>query len=320
VEHTGEAMDSLNRQAVELVDELLEFAPTLDAHAFELASGTTVIDCGVESVGSVGAGLLCAEIQTAGLAGLSTPLRAVDGVPLPHVQLTTDHPALALLGAQKAGWELSFDAPPFEGLGSGPARALVASESEFRAMGYVDAFDMAVLAVESATLPDDRVATAVAEAADVAPTALFMPAYATASITGSVAAAARAPELALFRLFELGYDITQVLTATGTAPIAPVAGDEQTALARTNDALAYGSSVHLTVARDDPVLEAVASQATAMYGTPFAEIFAAVGWDFYELDPAIFAPAEVTISVLGGPTHHIGGRDQALVAASFDIA
>jgi methenyltetrahydromethanopterin cyclohydrolase len=284
-------MDSLNRQAVELVDELLEFAPTLDAHAFELAGGTTVIDCGVASVGSVGAGLLCAEIQTAGLAGLSTPLRSVDGVPLPHVQLTTDHPALALLGAQKAGWELSFDAPPFEGLGSGPARALVASESEYRAMEYVDAFDMAVLAVESATLPDDRVATAVAEAADVAPTALFMPAYATASITGSVAAAARAPELALFRLFELGYDITQVLTASGTAPIAPVAG-----------------------------LAAVASQATAAYGTPFAEIFASVGWDFYDLDPALFAPAEVTVSVVGGPTHHIGGRDQALVAASFDIA
>ena len=318
--HTGESMDSLNRQAVELVDELLEFAPALDVRAVELAAGTTVIDCGVETVGSIGAGLLCAEIQTAGLAGLSTPLQPVAGVPLPHVQLTTDHPALALLGAQKAGWELSFDNPPFEGLGSGPARALVATESEYRAMEYVDAFDMAVLAVEAATLPDDRVTTAVADAADVAPSALFMPAYATASITGSVAAAARAPELALFRLFELGYDITQVLTATGTAPIAPVAGDEQTALARTNDALAYGSTVHLTVARDDPVLEAVASQATAAYGQPFAEIFASVDWDFYALEPGLFAPAEVTVSVLGGPTYHVGGRDQALVAASFDTA
>ena len=179
---------------------------------------------------------------------------------------------------------------------------------------------MGVRASEPARLPAGRVPSAVAEPPAVAPAALFMPASATASITGSVAAAARAPELALFRLFELGYDITQVLTASGTAPIAPVAGDEQTALARTNDALAYGSSVHLTVARDDPVLEAVASQATAAYGTPFAEIFASVGWDFYDLDPALFAPAEVTVSVVGGPTHHIGGRDQALVAASFDIA
>ena len=90
---------------------------------------------------------------------------AIDGVPIPHVELTTDQPALSLLCSQKASWEVTTD--DFEGLGSGPARALVARENEFRQIGYTDAFDLTALAVETDDEPTESAAEQVAELAEL---------------------------------------------------------------------------------------------------------------------------------------------------------
>jgi methenyltetrahydromethanopterin cyclohydrolase len=310
-------MESPNVMAVELVDEAIDFADELAVDVWELDNGATVIDFGVETVGGVEAGLLLAEIQTAGLATVGSAMGSVDGAPLTHVELQTDHPALGLLCSQKAGWELSVEG--FEGLGSGPARALVAEEEEFARTGFVDEADFAVLAVEADTLPVATVAARVAEMAGVDPAATFLSVFSTASITGSVTLAARAAELATFRLAELGYDPLDVLSATGRAPVAPVAAAEGTAMARTNDALAYGSSVHLTVAEPFDRFDEVASTARETYGRPFAEVFEDVDWDFYEVPREVFAPAKVTVDVLGGATHVVGERDEALVAESFGL-
>jgi methenyltetrahydromethanopterin cyclohydrolase len=239
----------------------------------------------------------------------------VAGAPRTHVELSTDRPALALLGAQKAGWELSVDG--FEGLGSGPARALVAEEDEFDRLGYRDEFDLTALAVESDELPTAAVADHVAERAGVEPSAVFLPAYATGSVAGSVAAAARAAELAAFRLSELGYDPADLISATAEAPLAPVSHDETTAMARTNDAVAYGGRVHLQVAEDFDRFDEVPSTAAEAHGEPFADVFASVDWAFDELDAAVFGPAQVTVDVLDGPTYVEGDRHEELLAASF---
>ncbi|MEF8863564.1 MAG: methenyltetrahydromethanopterin cyclohydrolase, partial [Haloarculaceae archaeon] len=106
-------MESPNVMAVELVDEAIDFADELAVDVWELDNGATVLDFGVETLGGVEAGLLLAEIQTGGLATPQTAMGTVDGAPLTHVELQTDHPALALLCSQKAGWELSVDG--FEG-------------------------------------------------------------------------------------------------------------------------------------------------------------------------------------------------------------
>ena len=310
-------MDSINRMAIELVDEAIDFAEELRVDPHELPSGATVLDFGVDAQGGVEAGLLLAEVQTAGLATVQTRMDEVAGAPTPHVELQTDHPALALLCAQKAGWELAFDDPPFDGLGAGPARALVAEEDEFRELEYADEFDLTVLSVESVDLPDDRVAEHVAEHAGIEPSGVFLPTYATGSTVGSVTAAARAAELALFRLFELGYDVRNVQSAFGTAPLAPETYDESVALARTNDALAYGGEVHLTVTADFDDFDRVPSSAREEYGTPFAEIFAAADWDFYEVPESVFAPAKATVDVVDGPTYMLGETDEELLAESF---
>jgi methenyltetrahydromethanopterin cyclohydrolase len=310
-------MESLNRMATELVDEALDFADELNVAVHQLDSDALVVDFGVSVPGGVEAGLMLAEIQTAGLATVQTRVDEVAGAPLTHVELSTDHPALALLCSQKAGWELAVEG--FEGLGSGPARALVAREDEFARVGYRDDFEFAVLAVESDTLPGEAVVEHVAETAGVAESGVFLPAFRTASLAGSVSMAARAAELAVFRLSELGYDPLDVLSVTGSAPVAPVADDDETAIARTNDALAYGGQAHAVVAEPFDRFDEVASTATDEYGTPFAEIFADADWDFYEVPESVFAPAQVTIDVVGGDTHVVGERNEAQLAESFGL-
>jgi methenyltetrahydromethanopterin cyclohydrolase len=310
-------MESLNRMAVELVDEALDFATELDIDAFELDNGATVLDFGVEVDGGIEAGLLLAEIQTAGLATIQTSFDRVGGAPLAHVELATDQPELALLCAQKAGWEVSADG--YEGLGSGPARALVAEEDLYQRVGYVDSSEFAVLTVEGETLPDEAVAAQVAERAGVDPSGVFLAAFRTASIGGSVTMAARAGELAAFRLVELGYDPTDILSIAASAPVPPVPEAETIAMARGNDALAYGGQVQLLVGESFEQFDEVVSTASASHGQPFADIFAAADWAFDAVDETLFAPAQATIDVVGGPTHVVGECDEALLAEGFGL-
>lgn len=320
-------MESPNRMATELIDEALEFSDELAIDAYELDNGATVLDFGVKATGGIETGLLLAEIQTAGLATLSSSLGEVGNTPRPFVDLSTDHPALALLCSQKAGWEVAVEDGEndtdtdgqYEGLGSGPARALVAEEEEFQQIGYVDAFDFAVLAIESDRLPTEAVADYVAEMCEVSVGSIFLPTFASASIAGSVTMAARVGELATFRAFELGYDPLDILSVSARAPVAPVAGDEETAIARTNDALAYGGQVHLTVESDAELFSELPSTATDEYGTPFTDIFESVDWDLYEVPEGVFAPAQVTVDVVGGPTRTYGQVNEELLMESFGL-
>ncbi len=310
-------MESLNRMAIELVDEALEYAEELAIGAYELENEATVVDFGLDFDGGIEAGLLLTEIQTAGLASPGRELGELGGAPLPYIELSTDQPALSLLCSQKAGWELST--PDFEGLGSGPARALVAEEAEFQQVGYTDIFELTALALETDREPTEAVAKQVADRTNVEPSGVFLLPYRTASIAGSVSSAARVAELATYRLMEVGYDPLSIITAWGRAPVAPVAGDEQTAIARTNDALAYGGTAHLTVREDANLFDSVPSTAAADHGTPFADIFEQYEWSFEEVPADLFAPAKVTVDVLGGPTYVFGETDESLLVDSFGL-
>jgi methenyltetrahydromethanopterin cyclohydrolase len=310
-------MESLNRMSTELVDEAIDFAEELTIDVHSLPNEAMVLDFGVDLPGAVEAGLLLAEIQTAGLATVGSTVEDLAGAPLTHVEVTTDHPALALLCSGKAGWELQTE--EFQGLGSGPARALVAEEDVFRRVGFQDEFDFAVLSIESDQLPDEEVAGIVAERTGVPESSVFLPAFATASITGSVVAAARTTELAVFRLTELGYDPLDVLSVSGSAPLAPVAESEATAMARTNDAVAYGGQVHLVVDQPFDRFDEVVSTASAEYGDPFIDIFESVDWEYDELSVDLFAPAQVTIDVRGGDTYVYGDTDEDVLAESFGL-
>lgn len=308
-------MEPLNRLATELIDEAIDFADELAIDVYALDGDAAVVDFGVDVPGATEAGLLLTEIQTAGLATVQTTVADAGGRPRTHVELSTDHPALALLCAAKGGWELSVGG--FEGLGSGPARALVAEESVYEQTGYREVADFAVLAVETDRLPGEAVAAHVAERTGVAESSVFLPAFAAASLTGSVVAASRASELATMRLTELGYDPQNVLSVTGSAPVPPVAADEAVAMAWATDAVAYGGQVHLVLEEPPAAPAALASTAATEYGLPFVEIFESVDWAYAELDRALFAPAQVTVDVVGGDSYVAGEPDDTALAAAW---
>ena len=310
-------MESLNRMALELVEEAIEFADELSIAVTELDNGATVLDFGHDVAGGIEAGLLLAEIQTAGLATIQNRLGEVAGAPVPHIECTTDRPALALLCAQKAGWELALDG--FDGLASGPGRALLAEEGIFARVGYDDAFDFAVLAVESDAPPREAVAERVADRTGVEPNTVFLPTAPSASLVGSVTAAARAAELATVRLADLGYDPLDVRSVSANAPVAPVANDEATAIGLANDALAYGGRVHLTVNEEFGRFDELASIANDEYGEPFEAILDGVDWTFADLPDGLFAPAQVTVDVQGGSTHAFGEPGEDVLGDAFGL-
>ena len=307
------AMESLNRAAVELVDEAIDFADELGIVVHHLENDAVVLDFGVEAPGGLEAGLLLAEIGTGGLASVDTRLEPVAGGVRPRVELSTDHPALCLFGAQPSMWPL--DEVGFDGRGGGPAQ-LPRGSAEAAGVPYEEDFDLMVLTVEGASLPGAGVARHVAEETGAPTSGVYLVAAPLASLAGSVAMAARAAEVALLRLTHLGVEATAVRSITADAPVAPVAGDERTAVARTNDALAFGGRAHVVAeaAPTDP--SQLVFGATSPDG-PFADIMAAADWDLDAVDRGAFAPAQVTLDVLGGDTHLVGGVDEDALAASF---
>src|SRR5204863_6387065 len=131
------------------------------------------------------------------------------------------------------------------------------------------------------------------------------------SLAGSLQVVARSLETALHKLDELKFNLQQVVSGMGSAPLPPIAADDLQAIGRTNDAILYGGRVVLWVRADDAQLAEVGpkvpSSASSDHGEPFAAIFERYGHDFYKIDPMLFSPAEVVIHNLqSGRTHRFG--------------
>jgi methenyltetrahydromethanopterin cyclohydrolase len=129
---------------------------------------------------------------------------------------------------------------------------------------------------------------------------------------------ARVLEVALHKAHELHFDLKHIVEGSASAPLPAPSPDGVQAMGRTNDAILYGGRVHLNVRGSDAAAGALAQQLPSRnsrdYGRSFAEIFKAVEYDFYKIDPALFAPAEVWVSNLdSGNTFHAGGADMALL-------
>ncbi len=95
-------------------------------------------------------------------------------------------------------------------------------------------------------------------------------------------------------------------------------------MGRTNDAILFGGSVTLFVdASDDQARQLAATlpaSASRDYGKPFAQIFKDFEFDFYRIDPMLFAPAEVLVcNLASGASVRGGSRDGARLAESFGL-
>lgn len=304
-------MEPLNRTATGFVDEGIDFADELRIDVHHLDNEAVVLDFGVAAAGGLEAGLLLVEIRTGGLATAATRSGTLDGAPRTYVEVSTDHPELALLGSQRAGWRL----PDGGGWASGPGQRL-RPDGAGRSTGPEETFDFAVLAIESESLPDADLAGAIARELEVPTAGTYLPTAPAASLAGATGLAAGAAEVAVHRLDRLGYDPGLARTATGLAPLPPVAPDEATARARGNDAIAYGGRVHLVVEEPVDRGDELPFAATEYAGEPFEALFADVDGDLGALEDA-FAPAAVTIDVLGGESASYGEPDERRLARSW---
>lgn len=311
----------MNEAASEIADSMANQADLLRVRISRLPSGARVIDAGVEAEGGIEAGLALAEICMGGLGNVSFAPLQIGGRSYAGLIVWTDHPAVACMASQYAGWAISVD--KFFAMGSGPLRAHARVERElFEKLGYEEQADEGVLVLETRSLPNDEVAAWVAEKARVQPVQLTFVVAPTASIAGGVQISARIIETGLHKMETLGFDVRRVVSAMGTAPLPPVAKNDLRAIGRTNDCILYGGQARYTIKAPDAELEKLAEQVPASasrdYGTPFYEIFQRYGGDFYKIDPLLFSPAEVWLtSTESGRTFHAGRLNPEVLEASL---
>ena len=236
--------------------------------------------------------------------------------------VTTDHPTVACLYSQYAGWQISVD--KYFAMGSGPMRAAAGSEEVFLRSNYKEKVSEAVGILETATMPDESVFAYLSEKTGVEPSRMALLVAPTASQSGNVQIVARSVETALHKLFELDFDVNRIQSAYGTTPLSPVAADDLTGIGRTNDAILYGGRVTLWVNGDDDSLQEIGpkvpANASECYGQPFLDIFEAAGRDFYAIDRQLFSPAEIVFQNLEtGNVHHFGQVNVDVLQKSFGL-
>lgn len=311
----------LNDRAWTIADEIESRAAELRVSVSRLPSGARVIDAGVSAPGGLGAGLALARLCMGGLGNVSITSLLIGDTPYSGIRVWTDHPAVACMASQYAGWAIKVD--KYFAMASGPLRAQARVETELYAtLGYAERASHGVLVLEGRKLPDDSIAKYVAEKSGLAPSAITFAIAPTASLAGGVQVVARSLETGLHKMETVGFDVTRVVSGIGTAPIPPVAKDDLHAIGRTNDCVLYGGEARFTIDADDAELEDLAHKLPASssgdYGTPFYEIFKRYEGDFYKIDKLLFSPGEVWLtSASSGRTFHGGRLDPGVLRKSL---
>jgi methenyltetrahydromethanopterin cyclohydrolase len=313
---------SLNRHVQPWVERLRGQAAALRVAVQRDASGVCVIDAGIAAPGGVAAGLLIGEICMAGLGQVRW--QAQPQAPWPSwLHVASSQPVLACLASQYAGWSLAASqeetgGKKFFALGSGPARALACKEPLFAELGYRDRASTGVIVIEANRAPPPAVIHKLLRDCALAPEALTIVLTPTTSPAGTTQVVARVLEVALHKAHELKFDLHDIVDGSASAPLPVPSSDGLVAMGRTNDAILYGGCVHLSVRGSDAAARNLALALPAAnargHGRSFAQVFEEAGFDFYKIDPALFAPAEAWVSNLdSGRTWHAGAADLALL-------
>jgi methenyltetrahydromethanopterin cyclohydrolase len=313
---------SVNQHVHAWVERLCVDAGALRVQVGHDAAGVRIVDAGIAAPGSIAAGLLIGEICLGGFGSVGLRSGAADGWPS-WIEVRSSQPVLACLASQYAGWSLAASkeetgGKKFFALGSGPARALACKEPLFAELGYRDRSGHGVLVLEVDRAPPAVVVQKVLRDCGLDAAALTLVLTPTASAAGTTQVVSRVLEVALHKAHELGFALGDIVDGVATAPLPAPSPDGIEAMGRTNDAILYGGRVHLSVRGSDDAARALAqklpSRGSRDFGRGFAEIFKEFGFDFYKIDPLLFAPAEVWVSnVDSGNTWHAGALEMALL-------
>jgi methenyltetrahydromethanopterin cyclohydrolase len=311
---------SVNVLTAPLVQNLIENASSLRVGIEKHPSGATIIDAGIKYPGGLEAGRLIAEICMGGLGRVSLTANPVFAHWPWQLNVHSCNPILSCLGSQYAGWSLSHE--KFFSLGSGPGRAMAGREELYKELNYKDQADSACLVLESDKAPPTEVIEKVARDTGLPASSLTFILTPTRSLAGTVQIVGRVLEVAMHKIHALHFPLEHVVDGMASAPLPPPSPDFLNGMGRTNDAILFGGHAHVFVLGNDEAAAKLAvelpSSASRDYGRPFAEVFKAVEYDFYKVDPMLFSPAAVTVTALESGKSFIAGKlDAGLLDRSF---
>lgn len=314
---------TLNTNAWELVTRFRKQPDLFGVQVSESNQGAQIIDVGVNTKGSFDAGCLVTEICLGGYGHASIRFHPYGRSTLPTIQVSTDHPVIATLGSQLAGWHITVGS--YHAIASGPARALARKPKKlFSKIQYSETAEKAVIVLEASEIPPEETISFIASTCGISSEHLCAIVVPTNSVAGLTQISGRIVETAIHKLMELGFDPNAVCFGIGSAPIAPVAHDVAHAMGRANDMLLYGGVAYLTIdyAKENRKLMDIVRQVPSImssdYGRPFAEIFASVDGDFYKLDPHLFAPAVIVVNnIASGETYRAGYVNNEIIEESI---
>jgi methenyltetrahydromethanopterin cyclohydrolase len=310
--------------AWQLLDELIENADIYGVKVEKADSRSTIVDAGVSVKGGFQAGKIITEICMGGCGRAEIALRNYGDLVLPSIEVYSDHPVIATLGSQYAGWQINEEG--YFAIGSGPARALAQKPKDiYREIGYRDDSEKGIVVLETDKYPPAKLTQRFAKDSGISPENLAVVLTPTTSMAGATQVSGRIVETGIHKLRRLGLDPNVIVYASGYAPISPMHPKFARAMARTNDSILYGGVAYYVVEHDDDeilrkVVDKAPSMASQAYGRPFIEIFKEAKYDFYKIDPNLFAPAVIVINnAKTGQTFVRGKINAEALAESFEI-
>jgi methenyltetrahydromethanopterin cyclohydrolase len=328
-------MVKINELTLKLVNEIIEKAAILGADVNKLNTGQTVIDL---TNGTWEAGRLLGEICMGGLGTVKFNSANIDGHYFPTVNVSTSEPIISCMASQLAGWSVKLKKEVekdgkikkkvvFQSLGSGPARAKAKGEKLFEEIDYTDESNCAVIVFETRNMPNEEVMAIVTEKCKVPAENTYAVCAPTAGLVGSIQVAARIVETGIHKLHEIHFPLDVIMDGFGTVPVAPIAKDDFAAMGPSNDAMfAVGQTFYtINVEKEKEaelfeLLKKAPASTSSSYGKPFNAIFKEAEYDFYKIDPGLFAPALFTVNnVKTGKTITVGKLDNSLLKLSFGI-
>jgi len=314
----------INEMGFEVFEEMLDYSDELQIEVHELENGAIVADAGVKAKGGYGAGVYLSRLCLSDLAEIQLTPFDLSGILLPGIQVATDHPAVSCMASQCAMWQIKAD--KFFAMASGPARVLARKTRDlYDKIGFEECSDVGVVVLEAGRLPDEKVASQMAEQCGIDPADLRIAVAPTDSVAGLVQVSARVVETGLHKLFTMGFDINTIKSGWGRAPISPITGDATMCMGSSNDAIIYGGETYYTLKYEnlDELLEYLKGMPSASprdWGAPFYKTFKAAGFDFFKVDHNVFAPAKVVMNEIASRRTFVSGRiSPQVLAESFNL-
>ena len=325
----------INELTLKLVEKIIENKEFYKAEIHKFDNGATVLDM---TNASWNGGKLVGEICMGGLGTVDFTSYNLDGHYIPSVNVYTSEPIISCMASQLAGWNVKLKKEVekegvikkktiFQSLGSGPARAKSKVEKLFEEIKYTDDSNCAVIVFETAKLPNEEVMAIVAEKCGVDTSKTYAVCAPTACLTGSIQVAARIVETGIHKLHEIHFPLDVLKDGFGTTTIAPIAKDDLGAMGRTNDSISAAGMTYYTIDvekdKQDEIfdlLKKAPANTSSSYGRPFLETFKAANYDFYAIDPGLFAPAIYTVTnVQTGKSITVGEINHNLLKESYKL-